>query len=115
MNVLSAPIQIIKRLLEDIGVEETAQQIADQCYDNLASPLEQTRLDLRGNQLRGYLRARSAVEIRRQIGDLVSQGRSLPEEMQRELYQFSADRLVKSLIRQIPVSVTPSHSPRQAA
>ena len=115
MNLLSASTRMLQRLLEEFRVGKTAQQIAENCHENLTSRLNPQEIGLSGHQLRGYLRARSAVEIRRQISELVSHGRPLPEDLQRELYQFTADRLVNSLMLQAPKPALVLQSPRRAA
>jgi len=98
MNPLSATLEKFRCMLEEFTAHETAQSIADGCYLNLAGRLSNPSSEMVENQLRGYLRARSAVEIRRQIQHLVRQGRSFSDDLKRELYQTAAELLVQRLV-----------------
>jgi len=95
---------IALRLRKSPNLRQLAANVADRCETRVAELVGARPAEMSTAEARGYIRARSAVLLRREVGHELRSQRSLPQRAQRRLAELAADDLVwRILTRHVPV------------
>ena len=93
-------------------LDQMAQEIARRCRSDVQQHLSIAAHAMTQNEVQGYVRSRAAMLLRREASAALSRRGKLDQNTRRRLVTRATDYVVPLVLRQLPMTTSPTSSRR---